>query len=32
VPGIHGEQIVRELGLADQWDALIAKGVVVAPA
>jgi crotonobetainyl-CoA:carnitine CoA-transferase CaiB-like acyl-CoA transferase len=32
VPGIDGAQIVDELGLAHQWDALLAKGVVAAPA
>ncbi len=31
VPGIHGEQIVRELGLSDRWEALVAEGVVAAP-
>jgi crotonobetainyl-CoA:carnitine CoA-transferase CaiB-like acyl-CoA transferase len=32
IPGIDGAQIVDELGLAHQWDALLAKGVVAAPA
>ncbi len=31
VPGIDGEQIVRELGLSDRWEALVAEGVVAAP-
>ncbi len=31
VPGIHGEQIVEELGMSDRWEALVAEGVVAAP-
>ena len=32
VPGVHGEQILTELGLSEQWAELVAKGVVAAPA